>query len=131
MSLGGGKSQALNDAVVAASSKVKFVIAAGNSGRNADGYSPASANGPNIYTISASDNNDNFAYFSNYGYPTVDYCAPGVSINSTWKGGSYNAISGTSMAAPHAAGVLLLGDPITDGTVNGDKDGKADPIICH
>ena len=131
MSLGGGAYDPLDDAVVAASqSGVKFVLAAGNESDDAMNHSPARAEGPNVYTISAMDINDNWAYFSNYGTP-VDYCAPGVSIESTWKGGGYNTISGTSMAAPHAAGVLLLGAAHTDGTVNGDPDGNADPIIVR
>lgn len=129
MSLGGGVSTALDNAVIsAASTGVKFVLAAGNESDDANNHSPARANGPNIYTISAMDVNDNWAYFSNYGSP-VDYCAPGVAVFSTWKGGGYNTISGTSMAAPHAAGVLLFGNPSTDGTVNGDPDGNADAII--
>ncbi|HET8864325.1 MAG TPA: S8 family peptidase [Gracilimonas sp.] len=132
MSLGGPTSQALDDAVLGASSNgVKFVLAAGNSSTDANNSSPARVNGSNIFTISAMDSNDNWASFSNYGNPPVDYAAPGVSVNSTWKDGSYRSISGTSMAAPHAAGVLLLGNATTDGTVNGDPDGNADPIIVH
>ena len=77
------------------------------------------------------DSNDSWAYFSNYGNPPVDYVAPGVGIKSTWKSGGYNTISGTSMASPHAAGVLLLGNPSTDGTVSGDPDGTSDAIIVH
>lgn len=131
MSLGGPISQALDDAVVAASAKVKFVLAAGNDSDDANNHSPARANGANIYTISAIDSADKFAYFSNYGNPPVDYSAPGVNIKSTWKDGAYNTISGTSMASPHAAGVLLLGNPSTDGTVTGDFDNQPDSIIVH
>ncbi len=132
LSLGGPVSQALDDAVVAAGSNgIKMVLAAGNDSDDANNYSPARANGTNVYTISAMDINDDFAYFSNYGNPPVDFCAPGVSIKSTWKDGGYNTISGTSMAAPHAAGVLLLGNASTDGTVNADPDGDADAIIVH
>ncbi|MEA3451499.1 MAG: S8 family serine peptidase, partial [Bacteroidota bacterium] len=71
MSLGGGASDAIDDAVINASnaSGVKFVLAAGNESDNANNHSPARANGPNIYTISAMDINDNWAYFSNYGNP--------------------------------------------------------------
>lgn len=132
MSLGGPTSDALDDAVLAASSNgIKFALAAGNEGNHANNSSPARVNGSNIVTISAMDSNDNWASFSNYGNPPVDYAAPGVSVESTWKNGGYNSISGTSMAAPHAAGVLLLGNASTDGTVNGDPDGNSDSIIVH
>lgn len=131
MSLGGPVSQALDDAVKAASAKVKFVLAAGNASEDANNHSPARANGTNIYTISAVDNTDAFASFSNYGNPPVDYAAPGVDVHSTWKDGAYNTISGTSMAAPHAAGVLLIGSPSTSGSATGDPDGNADPIIVN
>jgi subtilisin family serine protease len=130
MSLGGGFSQAVNNAVIAAAQApgVKFALAAGNESTDAATKSPASANGPNIYTISAMSQGDNWASFSNYGNPPVDFCEPGVAITSTWKGGGYNTISGTSMAAPHACGLLLLGNLSNGGTVSGDPDGQADPI---
>jgi subtilisin family serine protease len=139
MSLGGGASQAMDDAVIAASSGgVIFCLAAGNSSDDANNHSPARANGPNIVTVSASDINDVFAYFSNYGNPPIDWCAPGVSIKSTWKNGGYNTISGTSMATPHVAGVLLLGDgqklmDVIDDPddPNGNDPDAADDIITH
>lgn len=132
MSLGGPVSQALDDAVVAASNKgIWFTLAAGNDSEDSNLHSPARANGTYILTISAMDVNDNFAYFSNFGNPPVDYCSPGVSIKSTWKDGGYNTISGTSMAAPHAAGILLAtgGGKATSGTVKQDPDGNADAIL--
>lgn len=128
MSLGGGISTTLDAAVLTASANVKFAIAAGNSGSNANNYSPARVNGPNIYTVSAMSVGDNWASFSNYGNPPIEYCAPGVAIKSTWKNGGYNTISGTSMAAPHVCGLLLLGTVTTSGTVNGDPDLNPDPI---
>jgi len=128
MSLGGPVSTALDDAVKAAASKgIKFALAAGNESDDADNHSPARANGNNIYTISAMDSNDNWAYFSNFG-ASVDYCEPGYSVYSTYKSGGYATLSGTSMAAPHMCGILLFGNPSTDGHVNGDPDGNPDPI---
>ena len=118
MSLGGGVSQVLDDAVVRASAVVKFALAAGNDGGDANLHSPARANGPNIYTIAAfSPHTGLWASFSNFGKPPVDYAEPGVSIFSTWLNGGYNTISGTSMATPHAAGILLLGGIRNGGTV--------------
>ncbi len=131
MSLGGGISTALDNAVLAASSSCPFVLAAGNESTNANNSSPARVNGPNIYTVSSMTSTDNWSSFSNYGNPPVDYCAPGSSVNSTWKSGGYNTISGTSMAAPHVCGLLLLGNINTDGNVNGDPDGNPDPIAHH
>ncbi|HIF18215.1 MAG TPA: S8 family peptidase [Cycloclasticus sp.] len=135
MSLSGGISPSLDDAVLAAATGVKgnnpvlFALAAGNSSADASNYSPARVNHTNIYTVSAIDSNDEFAYFSNYGNP-IDYAALGVDIKSTWKGGGYKTISGTSMAAPHVAGLLLLvGKGIgSDGTVKDDTDGLEYPI---
>lgn len=132
MSLGGPFSKAVNDGVVAAASNgIKFALAEGNESQNTNNVSPGSANGPNVYTISAMNSSDSWASFSNFGNPPVDYCAPGVSIQSTWKGGGYNTISGTSMATPHVAGILLLGTISTDGTVNNDPDGNPDPIAIR
>lgn len=134
MSLGGPTSQALDDAILsAASSGILFALAAGNESRDANSSSPARVNHANVYTISAMNSQDQWASFSNFGNPPVDYCAPGVSVLSTWKGGGYNSISGTSMAAPHAAGILLVtnGNPQSSGFVNGDPDGNPDPIMVH
>lgn len=128
MSLGGGVSQALDDAVLNASGKVEFALAAGNESDDANNHSPARVNGPNIYTVSAMWEGDRWVSFSNFGNPPVDYCAPGVYIYSTDKDGGYATMSGTSMAAPHVAGLLLLGRIHTDGFVTGDPDGNADPI---
>jgi len=132
MSLGGGIYEPLDLEVVQMGAKGIFVaLAAGNESDNANNHSPARANGVNIYTISACDKNDVWAYFSNYGNPPIDYCAPGVSILSTYNTGGLATMSGTSMAAPHACGVLLAtgGHPTTSGYVINDPDGNPDPII--
>ena len=133
MSLGGPYSQALNDAVVGAADGkgIYFAIAAGNSSDNANKYSPASAEGNYIYTVSAIDSNDVFASFSNYGNPPIDCSAPGVNVLSTKDGGGTTTMSGTSMATPHVTGILLLsGHPNFDGTALNDPDNNPDPI-CH
>jgi len=131
MSLSGPVYQALDDAILAASNKgIYFALAAGNDSDPASLYSPARVNGSYIWTISAMDNTDTWAYFSNYGNPPVDYCEPGVSILSCYKDGGYTTMSGTSMASPHMCGILLItgGHPVTSGYVKSDPDGTADPI---
>jgi subtilisin family serine protease len=136
MSLGGGVSQALDDAVIAAAlTGLRFTIAAGNSATDANNSSPARANAPNIYTVSSFakgtselDTDDPWSSFSNYG-SSVDNAEPGSSIPSTYKGGGYATLSGTSMAAPHLAGILLTrATPASTSTVDNDPDGNADKI---
>jgi cerevisin len=106
MSLGGGKSSALdravNGAVIAG---IHFAVAAGNDNADSCNYSPAAAE--LAITVGASALDDSRAYFSNYG-KCNDIFAPGLSILSTWIGSKYavNTISGTSMASPHIAGLL-------------------------
>jgi subtilisin family serine protease len=113
MSLGGGASDILDAAVnvAAAASGAYFVLAAGNSGKDAENHSPARVGGilkdDNIFTIAAIDKYDQMPRWSNYG-KDVEYAAPGVSIFSLWKDGGTRTISGTSMAAPHACAVLML-----------------------
>ena len=116
-----------------ASRGIYLALAAGNEHTTANKYSPGNANGLNIYTISAIDSLDNFASFSNYGNDVVDYAAPGVRILSTYSEGRYAYMSGTSMATPHVAGLLLLkGRGITvSGTAKNDPDGVPDPIAHY
>ena len=106
MSLGGGKSPALDRAVNGAvTAGIHFAVAAGNDNADSCNYSPAAAE--QAITVGASALDDTRAYFSNYG-PCNDIFAPGLSILSTWIGSKYatNTISGTSMASPHVAGLL-------------------------
>ncbi|MFK8011292.1 MAG: S8 family serine peptidase [Marinicellaceae bacterium] len=108
MSLGGGSSTALDNAVNAAvAAGVTMVVAAGNENQNACNVSPARA--ANAITVGSTTSSDRRSSFSNYG-SCLDIYAPGSSITSTWYTGnsSTNTISGTSMAAPHVAGVAAL-----------------------
>ena len=111
MSLGGGASQLLDDAVRAAAAKgIVFTLAAGNAAANACTTSPARIGGgatAGVLTVAATDSNDAEASFSNYG-SCVDIWAPGVNIPSLKAGGGVVNLSGTSMAAPHVGGAAAL-----------------------
>jgi subtilisin family serine protease len=108
MSLGGSVSTALDTAVNnSINAGVSYAIAAGNSNANACNYSPARAAA--AITVGSTTNTDARSSFSNFG-TCLDIFAPGSNITSAWitNDTSTNTISGTSMAAPHVAGVAAL-----------------------
>jgi subtilisin family serine protease len=108
MSLGGGASTSLDNAVSASiAAGITYVVAAGNSNANACNYSPARV-GPAV-TVGATTSTDARASYSNFG-SCLDLFAPGSSITSAWHTSdtATGTISGTSMASPHVAGVAAL-----------------------
>ncbi len=131
---GGGYSSALYNAMN--NSDILHVVAAGNSGVNIDSSPqyPASYPLPNIIAVAATDFNDNYASFSNYGN-SVDIAAPGVDIASTYKNNGYVWMSGTSMAAPHVTGAAALAfsadDSLSTSSVKNLIMENADTLADH
>src|SRR3954453_23759363 len=127
---GNSNADALHKAICAATNAgVTFSIAAGNSGTNEATSTPAAY--PEVLTVTAMSDSDGaagagggaptcrtgeaddrYASFSNYAVSSTEInhtiAAPGVCIYSTWMGGGYNTISGTSMATPHTTGAVAL-----------------------
>ncbi|RYP36691.1 hypothetical protein DL768_010927 [Monosporascus sp. mg162] len=143
LSLGGLRlGNSMNEAAAAAVSAGLFLsVASGNSGWPTILFTPASE--PTVCTVGATDDTDAEAEFSNYG-AVVDVLAPGVNITSTWIDGGVRVLSGTSMAAPHVAGLaayllalegeqdpIALCDFIRElATKNVVKNARSNPILA-
>jgi thermitase len=104
MSLGGGASTTLRNAVSAASQNSLLLAASGNTGNSMVNYPAGYAE---VVSVAAVGRNGARASFSAFN-TDVELAAPGIDITSTWNNGGYNTISGTSMAAPHAAGAAAI-----------------------
>lgn len=118
ISIWGSTTQALidleNTILNAADNGIRFTLIAGNAGADANNFSPGRINHTNVWTMSAFDDTDTFASFSNFGNPPIDYSGPGVDVPSLQIGGGAGmgfgpsgSEDGTSYAAPHIAGLLL------------------------
>ena len=101
---GGGYSQSLKDTIEQYAADALFIFSAGNASRNNDTTPvyPASYDSPNIISVAATDNGDDLAWFSNYGFASVDLAAPGASIYSTIPQYSY----GTPVTVYPSAGTV-------------------------
>lgn len=137
LSIGGVFSPRLDSAIKAAADQgIKFSIASGNSGKDADDYSPSSAGDhPNVFTVSAVNSSYVMPFWSNWDridpnddIDDVDFAAPGVDIISYSPNGQLTSRSGTSMSAAHMSGLLITGGVQSGNYVMPSYSGTSDPF---
>lgn len=131
VSLGGQTDAAVIETVNGMENEgIHIVVAAGNEGVDAINTTPANINQDNVYTIAAINWWDKLTSYSNYGQ-MVDFASPGHGILSTVPGGKYTWMSGTSMAAPHVAGILAItGENYSESGTTNTPTGAV-PIMSH
>lgn len=130
LSLGGGAPNRHPIVKEMADMGIKLTIAAGNNGRDVDGFSPASYGyHENVYTVSANNERGDYSYFTNFdgvdlnNEDDVDYTAPGSRVETYNTDGTIRFRNGTSFSAPHITGVLLMSEEVRPGqTFNMSND---------
>jgi subtilisin family serine protease len=106
---GGGRSDFLEQAIARAVAQgILVTAAAGNEANDNDSFASYPANYDGVISVGSTTDRDVLSDFSNYGARTVMIAAPGSNIYSTYVGGGYKSLSGTSMATPQVSGALAL-----------------------
>jgi subtilisin family serine protease len=124
MSLGSRSNyQSMHDICDAAYDAGIVLVAAAGNDRSSVSYPAAYSS---VIAVSATTETDGLYYWNNYG-PQIEISAPGVDVHSTWKGGDYRTITGTSMATPHVSGSVALVLNSAIGSYDSDGDGTWDP----
>ena len=137
ISMGAPASAEMEEAVRQAADRgLRFALSAGNLGMDVDQRSPANAGDhPNVYTVAAYNRFHEIADWSNWDVADaadpddVDGAAPGVGVLSYSPDGSLIARSGSSMAAAHVAGALLLGDLVIAGNAEASRPERTEPML--
>ncbi len=129
LSLGGGGSLTLQNAVNYAWKKGSFLACAAGNSNTSSTTSAYPAAYTNCFAIASTTSSDTRSSFSNYG-SWVEVAAPGSAIYSSWINSGYTTISGTSMATPHVAGLagLLASQGLTGSEIRQRLCDTADPI---